>query len=253
MNGYRKLDLHRWYDHTGTTILSRCSILTPLHSFDSLSSLFCIPFISAQGKGKGGTDDDAEARADGDADTIETTEEKGKSKKGSKETTDDIEAKTDVVEATEEVVSIKTCKGKHCKKNTTSVEKEKPCRGKSCDEDVLGDAEVRAEGAADDTPAEVKVKKCKKKKGCEVEDEEIATLAEEGVAEAVSVATGTEEPSKVSKVSKMSSDETEVRTIVWGLSSFAVLLRGEENFLFRYLTYFLSTHTNIFAHCAVSF
>ena len=192
MNGYRKLDLHRWYDHTGTTILSRCSILTPLHSFDSLSSLFCIPFISAQGKGKGGTDDDAEARADGDADTIETTEEKGNSKsikKGSKESTDGIEAKTDVVEATEEVVSIKTCKGKHCKKNTTSV----------------------------------------------------------------SVATGTEEPSKVSKVSKMSSDETEVRTIVWGLSSFAVLLRGEENFFFRYLTYFLSTHTNIFAHCAVSF
>ena len=82
MNGYRKLDLHRWYDHTGTTILSRCSILTPLHSFDSLSSLFCIPFISAQGKrkSKGGTDDDAEARADGDADTIETTEEKGNSK-----------------------------------------------------------------------------------------------------------------------------------------------------------------------------
>ena len=116
-----------------------------------------------KGKGKGGTDDDAEARADGDADTIETTEEKGKSKKGSKETTDDIEAKTDVVEATE-----------------------------------------------------VKVKKCKKKNGCEVEDEEIASHAEESVAEAVSVAT--EEPSKVSKVSKMSSDETEVRTIVWGLS-----------------------------------
>ena len=113
---------------------------------------------------------------------------------------------------------------------------------------MLGDAEVRAEGAADDTPAEVKVKKCKKKKGCEVEDEEIATLAEEGVAEAVSVAT--EEPSKASK---MSSDETEVSTIVWGLSSSVVLLRGEENFLFRYLTYFLSIHTNIFAHCAVSF
>lgn len=158
-------------------------------------AFFLFPFItilhsiSAQGKGKGDTDDDAEARADGDEDNTETLEEstsgKGKKKgaenieeaawdetteestsgkgkkKGSKdieEATDDIEAKTDVAEATEEIESIKSCKGKHCNQNTTSVEEEeekKPCKGRSCDEDELGDAEVRAEGAADEEPSKV--------------------------------------------------------------------------------------------------
>ena len=136
-----------------------------------------------------------------------------KSPKSDDETTDEIEARTDADETTEdEIVSIKSCKGKHCKKNTTSIEEDgveekKHGKGKKIDEDELGDAEVRAEGAAADTPvAEVKVKKCKGKK-CEQDVQEIANLAEAGVAEAVAVAT--EEPSKVSKIS---SDETEVRT-----------------------------------------
>ena len=140
---------------------------------------------------------------------------KGRKCDKAEETTDDIEARADADEPTEEIVSIKSCKGKHCKQNTTSVEEteeEKPCKGKKCKDDEPEDAEVRAEGATD-TPviAEVKVKKCKGKK-CEEDVQEIANLAEAGVAEAAAVAT--EEPSKVSRISKMSSDETEVSTIV---------------------------------------
>ena len=164
-----------------------------------------------------------------------------KSPKSDDETTGDIEARTDAGETTEEeIVSIKSCKGRKCKEqNTTSIEEdseeEKPCKGKKCDE---LDAEVRAEDAAADTAviAEVKVKKCKGKK-CEEDGQEIANLAEAGVAEAAAMAT--EEPSKISKVSKMSSDETEVSTIVCG--SHHLLLFFNKRFPFSLFAYFLLT------------
>ena len=215
--------------------------------------------FSPQGKGKGKIDDVAadaieEAAEDDENETMLVRAEiegdmsvpcSGKGcPKSDDETTDDIEARTDAGEPTEEeIVSIRSCKGRKCKEqNTTSIEEEiegeKPCKGKKCDkvEETADDIEVRAD--ADETTEDKieSVRSCKGKK-CEEDAQEIANLAEAGVAEAAAMAT--EDPSKVSKVSKMSSDETEVSTIVCG--SHHLLLFFNKRFPSSLFAYFLLT------------